>query len=122
MRRANVDCQPILSRHQVLKYIPKQASKTERRFESYHEMLTRFVGGGGSEARVLSVYRRYLAEILIEHDIGAQETCHLLLNMILVFYSHKLFSLNIGKKPYQILSLYSDEVLCRNNFIQVYES
>ena len=38
--RANVDFQPILSRHAVLKYISKYASKLEPKSERYHAMLS----------------------------------------------------------------------------------
>ena len=41
MWHVNVDCQPVLSQHDVLKYIAKYASKAEKMFESYHDMLTR---------------------------------------------------------------------------------
>ena len=43
MWHANVDFQPVLSWHVVLKYIAKYASKEERRSESYHDMLTRIL-------------------------------------------------------------------------------
>ena len=39
--RENMDCQPILSRHAVMKYISKYASKAEGRSERYHHMLIR---------------------------------------------------------------------------------
>ena len=39
--RANVDCQPVLSRYAVLKYIAKYDSKEEGRSDIYHHMLTR---------------------------------------------------------------------------------
>ena len=39
--RANVDCQPVLCKHFVLKYISKYASKVEPKSESYHAILSR---------------------------------------------------------------------------------
>lgn len=80
------------SSHVVLKYIVKHSSKTERRSESYHEMLIRVVVGSGSEAPALSAYRSFLVETLVEHDVGGQEMCHLLLRLPLVVCSHTFFS------------------------------
>ena len=39
--KANVDCQPVLSRYATLKYIAKYASKAKGKSETYHHMLTR---------------------------------------------------------------------------------
>ena len=97
MWRANVDCQPVVSRHAVLKYIAKYASKAEKRSESYQDMLTRISNSGASEDSALSAYRRFLAETLVDRDIGAQETCHMLLKLPLVICSWKFVSLNVGR-------------------------
>jgi ATP-dependent DNA helicase PIF1 len=104
MWHANVDCQPVVSRHVVLKYIAKYASKVEKRSESYQDMLTRISNASGSEAPVLCAYRRFLAETLVDRDIGAQETCHMLLKLPLVVCSRKLFSLNVGRKVFKKVS------------------
>lgn len=58
------------------------------------------------------MYRRFLTEMLVEFDIGAQETFHLLLKLPLVIYSPKFFPLNVGKKVYHRVSLHFDIVLC----------
>lgn len=71
---------------------------------------------------MLCTYRRFLTETLVERDVKAQETCHLLLKLPLVVCSWKFFSLNVGKKVYQRVSLHSDQVLHKNNFFQVYSS
>lgn len=105
-----------------MKYIAKYASKAERRSEIYHEMLAVVAGGSGSKAPVLFAYRRFLVQMLVLCDIGAQGTCHLLLKLPLVIYSRKFFSLNVRKKVYQRVSIHSKDFLCGNNFIEVYES
>lgn len=92
MWQENVDCHPILSRHQVLEYIVKYASKAERRSESYHQMLTRVAGGSRFGSLVLSTYRSFLAKRLVECKFGAQETCHLLLKLPPIACSWKFFS------------------------------
>ena len=73
MWRANVDFQPVVSRYAVLKYIAKYASKAEKRSESYQYMITRISNSGASEDLSLSSYKRFLAETLVDRDIGAQE-------------------------------------------------
>jgi hypothetical protein len=41
--KENMDFQPTLSLHTVIKYISKYASKAEGRLESYHHVLTRII-------------------------------------------------------------------------------
>ena len=71
MWHANVYCQLVVSRHAVLKYIAKYASKVEKRFESYHYMLTRISNATAFEAPALCSYKRFLAKTIVDHDIGA---------------------------------------------------
>jgi len=78
----------------------KYVSKDEGRSKSYNKMLIRVVGGSGFEAPTLSSYRRFLVETLVECDIGAKETYHMLLKIPLVVYSRKIFLLNFSKKVY----------------------
>jgi len=53
--RANVDCQPVLSRHAVLKYISKYAAKSETRSESYRQMLSRLSQSAIPEAPTVAI-------------------------------------------------------------------
>ena len=76
--RANVDCQPVLSIHAVQKYIAKYASKAEKKSESFHQMLRRIVLASPTADPATSTFRKFLAETLVDRDIGAQETCHML--------------------------------------------
>jgi len=87
MWHGNVDFQPVLSRNVVLKYIAKYASKAQKRSKSYHHMLTRISNSIGSEDHALCAYRKFLAETIVYCDIGAQETCHMLLKLPLVVCS-----------------------------------
>ncbi|KAH9305362.1 hypothetical protein KI387_009766 [Taxus chinensis] len=96
--RANVDCQPVLSRHAVLKYIAKYASKAEQRSETYHQMLSRFSRDADADSPAHIAIRKMLTESIVEHDISAQETCHMLQKMPLVMCSRPFVSLNVGKK------------------------
>jgi len=121
MWRANVDCQPVLSRHVVLKYIVKYASKEERRSESYHDMLTRISNYFASEDHALCAYRRFLAETVVERDIGAQETCHMLLKLPLVVCSRQFVSLNVGRKVFRKISRDGLHCSSENTFVQNYQ-
>ena len=88
----------MLSRYAVLKYIAKYASKVEKRSESYHHILTIISNSIGSEDHALCAYRRFLAETIIDPDIGAHEMCHMLLKLPIVVCSWKFVSLNVGRK------------------------
>jgi ATP-dependent DNA helicase PIF1 len=122
MWRANVDCQPVVSRHVVLKYIAKYASKAEKRSESYQDMLSRISNASGSEAPVLCAYRRFLAETLVDRDIGAQETCHMLLKLPLVVCSRKFFSLNVGRKVFKKVSNDPHPFSSPDSFLEIYQN
>ena len=61
----------MLSWYDVLKYIAKYASKAEKMFESYHDMLTRIYNSIGFEDHALCAYRRFLAETIVDCNIGA---------------------------------------------------
>jgi ATP-dependent DNA helicase PIF1 len=121
MWRANVDCQPVVSRHVVLKYIAKYASKAEKRSESYQDMLTRISNSGASEDSALSAYRRFLAETLVDRDIGAQETCHMLLKLPLVICSRKFVSLNVGRKVFKKIPNNPHQFSSPNTFVETYQ-
>lgn len=43
-------------------------------------------------------YRKLLTEIVIERDIGAQETCHILLELPLVECSRKFVNINVSRE------------------------
>lgn len=95
--RANIDCQPIISHELVLKYISKYASKVERTSESCTAMLTRISTTQKRDDPAVLAYRRFMTEIVVERDIGAQETCHMLQKLPLV--CNKPFTtLNVGWK------------------------
>ena len=74
MWRGNVDCQPVVSQHAVLKYIAKYASKIEKRSESYQDTPTRISNATASEAPALCAYKRFLVETIVDRDIGAHKT------------------------------------------------
>ena len=95
--RANVDCQPVLSINAVLKYIAKYASKAEHKSETYHSMLSRISTNCASDRPVAFAFRKMLTDSLVERDIGAQETSHLLLKLPLSICSRTFVSLSVHK-------------------------
>ena len=76
--RANVDCQPILCKHVVLKYISKYASKAEPKLETYHAILSRLAHAAPSDSPILQPIKEFLAQTVAKRNISAQETCKML--------------------------------------------
>jgi ATP-dependent DNA helicase PIF1 len=111
----------VVSRYVVLKYIAKYASKAEKRSESYQDMLTRISNSSASEDPALSAYRRFLVETLVDRDIGAQETCHMLLKLPLVLCSRKFVSLNVGRKVFRKFPKDPHQFSSPNSFVQTYQ-
>lgn len=121
MLHANVDCQPVLSRYAVLKYIAKYASKAKKGSESYHHMLTRISNSIGSQDHALCAYRKFLAETIVDRETGAQETCHMLLKLPLVICGQKFVSLNVGRFFFRKISRDSLQCSFENTFFQHYQ-
>ena len=86
-----------------MKYIAKYASKAERRLESYQDMLKRISHVVDFEIPSICAYKKNLAETIVERDIGAQETCHMLLKLPLVI-SSSFVSVNVGRKIFKRVS------------------
>ena len=93
--RENIDWQLVLSAHVVIKYIAKYTSKAEQSSKTYHQMLTRLANIENPEDFTSEVYRKILTETIVERDVGAQETCHMLLELPLVECSRKFVNLNV---------------------------
>ena len=94
--RENIDWQPVLSAHVVIKYIAKYASKAEKSSKTYHQMLTRLENIENTYNFASKVYKKLLTETIIERDVGAQETCHMLIELPLVECSRKFVNLNVS--------------------------
>ena len=116
---ANVDRQLVLYWYVALKYLSKYASKAEKRFEIYHDMLTRISNYIASKDHDLFSYRRFPGETIVNHDIGAQETCHMFLNLHLVGFSQKFVSLNAGRKVFRKISRDGMQFSSENNFFNI---
>ena len=78
MGGANIDFQPILSRHAILKYISKYAAKPESKYQSYHQILARLAQSSPLDAPPVNVIHKILTKLVANRDISVQETCHML--------------------------------------------
>jgi len=59
--------------------------------------------------------------MIVDRDIGAQETCHMLLKLPLVVCSRKFVSLNVGKKVFRKISRDGLQCSSENTFVQHYQ-
>ncbi|XP_057822399.1 uncharacterized protein LOC131034819 [Cryptomeria japonica] len=118
--RANVDCQPVLSIDVVIKYIAKYAAKAENKSETYHQMLSRISTNFEPDKPAPNAFQKMLLENLVDRDIGAQETCHLLLKLPLSLSSRTFVSLNVNQKNFQCVSISPTGTTTYPNYIATY--
>ena len=102
--RDNVDCQPVLSRHVVLKYISKYASKEVTKSETYHAIFSHLAHVAPSDSPILQPIKQFLTQTVAERDISAQEMCHMLQKLPLVLCSRRFFSLNVSQTVFRRVS------------------
>ena len=79
--RANVDMQYCLSRHRVVEYCAKYATKCEPRSQPLKEVFTNIVRSLKDDNTLLKAVQKLLINSVGERDYSAQETCHLLLQL-----------------------------------------
>ena len=101
MDLGNIDWQLVLSEHAIIRYIAKYASKAEKSLETYHQMLMRLENIENPEDFASKVYKKLLIETIIERDVAAQETCHMLLKLPLVECNRHFFNLNVSRKIFK---------------------
>ena len=82
--RGNVDMQYCVSKHKVINYITKYATKSEPRSQTMKEVYANIAQNLNDESSALQVVQKLLTNSVGERDISAQETCHLLLQLPLV--------------------------------------
>ena len=85
-------------------------------------MLTRISNASASEDPALCAYKRFLAETIVDQDIGAQETCHMFLKLPLVVCSRNFFPLNVGREVFQRLSTEPHKFSSHNGFVDIYRN
>ncbi|PKK68522.1 hypothetical protein RhiirC2_782186 [Rhizophagus irregularis] len=77
-RDANVDLKPIFSIYIALQYISKYTSKTEPSSLAFSEIFKQILNNSNPDNSLLFLIQKLLFNSISEHDISAQETCHLL--------------------------------------------
>ncbi|XP_059071724.1 uncharacterized protein LOC131869345 [Cryptomeria japonica] len=107
--RANIDWQPVLSKHVVIKYIAKYAAKAKKSSETYHQMLMCLANIENRDDLATKAYRKLLNETIIERDVGAQETSHMLLELPLVESSRQFVNLNVSREVFKPVAINDEE-------------
>ena len=79
--RANVDMQYCVSRHKVIEYCAKYATKCEPRSQPLKEIFSTIVRNLKDDNTSLKAVQKLLINTVGERDYSAQETCHLLLQL-----------------------------------------
>ena len=79
--RANVDIQYCVSRHRVIEYCAKYATKSEPRSQPLKEIFSTIVRSLKDDSTSLKAVQKLLINSVGERDYSAQETCHLLLQL-----------------------------------------
>ena len=79
--RANVDIQYCVSRHRVIEYCAKYATKCEPRSQPLKEIFSTIVRSLKDDNTSLKAVQKLLINSVGERDYSAQETCHLLLQL-----------------------------------------
>ena len=79
--RANVDMKYIVSRHRVIEYCAKYATKCEPRSQPMRQIFQKIMDSLKSGNTSLTVVQKLLINSVGERDYSAQETCHLLMQL-----------------------------------------
>ena len=101
MWRANIDWQLVLSKRVVTNYKAKYAAKSEKGSETFHNMLMRVSSIQNPNKPTACAYKILLCESIVDRDIGAQETCHMLLELPLSECILRFVVLNVGMKVFK---------------------
>ena len=101
--RANADLKPILNMNTALQYISKHASKSEPRSAAFSEILNKILKNRSPDDSALAAIQGLLLQTVAERDISAQETCHLLLSISLLYHSSRQFvTVNLNKDGFVV--------------------
>ena len=94
---ANVDMQYCLSRHRVVEYCAKYATKSEPRSQPLKEVFTNIVRSLKDDNTSLKAVQKLLINSVGERDYSAQETCHLLLQLPMFRASRDFIMLSLDR-------------------------
>ena len=91
--RANVDMRYCVSHRKVIEYCAKYATKSEPRSQPLKEIFAAIVRSLKEDSSPLKAVQKFLINSVGERDFSAQETCHLLLQLLMFKASHDFFVL-----------------------------
>jgi hypothetical protein len=92
--RANVDLQACVSRHKVVSYTAKYASKSEPRSKTLAEIFSKILENK-EDVTNKKLAQKILIESVANRDYPAAEVCHLLLQLPLYTSSRDFVTLNL---------------------------
>ena len=93
--RANVDMQFIVSRHKVVQYCTKYVTKSEPRSQSLKDTFANITRTLKEGDRTVKAVQKLLINTVGERDYSAQETCHLLLQLLMYKASRSFITLSL---------------------------
>ena len=93
--RANVDLQYCVSRHKVIQYCAKYATKCEPRSHTLIDVFGAIVRGLDDDDKPLKAVQKLLINTTADRDYSAQETCHLLLQLPMVMTTRDFVFLSL---------------------------
>ena len=82
----------------VINYIEKYLAKAKKGSDNFHDMLMRIYSIQNPNEPTTHGYRSLLCETIVNRDLGAHETCHMVLKLPLCECSHLFVVLNVGMK------------------------
>ena len=85
-------------------------------------MLRRIVHAAPLLDPSIVAIQKFLSETLVDRDIGAQETCHMLQKLPLTICSCTFLSLNVNRKNFKRVSLDIPTSFTSPNFVAAYLS
>ena len=104
----------------VINYIAKYVDKSKKGSENFHNMLMQVSSIQNPNEPAARAYKSLLCESIIDRDIGAQETCHLLLELPLSECSCCFVVLNVCMKVFKQVQVDTYNVDNNNSLIDAY--
>jgi len=125
--RANVDFQPVLGLAKVLSYLSKYVTKAETFSTSFKETVAHLADGLDVSSSGAMIVNRLMLAAVVERDISAQETAHLLLGLPLREASRIWKTVNAYPAQAHFVDLSDEQVgeddtLLRGSFWEEYQA
>ena len=119
--RANVDLQACVSRHKVVSYTAKYASKSEPRSKTLAEIFSKILENK-EDVTNKKLAQKILIESVANRDYPAAEVCHLLLQLPLYTSSRDFVTLNLDDSLQVVCNPDSNKRSTVSTLIEIYKS